>query len=230
MQRRTLLKIAAVALGSRSSALPRTASASLIDVPLYRQEHALTCEAASLRMALGGIGIDVAEGDILQQLPRDPTPRQVQPDGTVVWGDPDLGFVGEFDGVFARDGYGVYDGPIAVAGAAFGVNIAHSTATDPSTLYAAVSSGQPVIVWIPYGLTVKGRGEWLTPDGKTVPYVVTEHCVVLSGLTDSGVMYADPWEGILKTADYATFEAAFTELQNRAVFVSAGMLPNLPAR
>jgi uncharacterized protein YvpB len=148
----------------------------------------------------------------------------------VIWGDPDLGFVGDFDGAFATDGYGVYDGPIALAAGAFGVNVFNSRATDPSSLYAAVDEGQPVVVWIPYGLTVKGRGEWLTPVGRTVSYVVTEHCVVLSGITDAGVIYADPWEGVLKTADYATFEAAFAELQNRAVFVSAGMVPSLPAR
>ena len=34
-------------------------------------------------------------------------------------------------------------------------------------------------------------------------------------------LFWDPWDAVYKTADYATFEAAFAEIGNRAVFVSA---------
>jgi len=201
--------------------VPPLARADTIQVPLYRQEHALSCEAASLRMALGGLGVDVSEQDVLSRLSTDPTPRQVQPDGSVIWGDPDLGFVGSFDGVFARDGYGVYDGPIADVAASFGVTrLVHGSGWQPQDLYAAAEQGTPVLVWVPYGLTVRGRGEWWTPDGKPVPYVVTEHCVVLTGTTDSGVVYADPYTGTLQSATYGEFEAAFPEIGRRALLVS----------
>ena len=99
--------------------------------------------------------------------------------------------------------------------------IAHAQGTTPTDIYEAVGQGVPVMAWVPFGLTVKGRGEWDTPEGKTIPYVVTEHCVVIANANDTGVVYADPWDAVYKTADYATFEAAFAEIGNRAVFVSA---------
>jgi uncharacterized protein YvpB len=219
VHRRRFIKVAAFAIGS--SVLARPVAASGLAVPLFSQQHALSCEAASLRMALGALGVNVEESDILDRLAHDPTPRQPQFDGSVIWGDPDIGFVGSFDGVFARDGYGVYQQPIADVAASFGVNATPSFGTDSSEAYAAVNNGLPVVVWVPYGLSVRGRGQWTTPNGKTIPYVVTEHCVVLASLTDTGVVYADPWEGAFKSADYATFEAAFAEIGNRAVFLSA---------
>ncbi len=214
MRRRTFLIATAAALLG--------APARAAGVPLYRQEHALTCEAAALRMALGSLGVEVTEGDILDRLARDPTPRQVQSDGSIVWGDPDVGFVGAFDGTFAVDGYGVYDGPICDVAQSFGFSgSTHQRGTDPSSVYWAVRQGAPTLVWVPYALSVRGRGAWFTPDGRTVEYVVTEHCVVVADVTDTGVVYADPWEAVLKTADFATFEAAFGEIDNRAVMVSA---------
>ncbi len=173
-------------------------------------------------MALGALGLNLDESDVLDRLARDPTPRQVQPDGTVVWGDPDAGFVGSLDGVFAQDGYGVYDGPIADVAVAFGLSrTTHSPGTNPIDVYTAVSQGIPVLTWVPYGLTVGGRGQWFTTDGRRIPYVVTEHCVVMADVNESGVVYADPWDAVFKATDYASFEAGFAEIGNRAVFVSS---------
>lgn len=220
MRRRKFLAGAAVALGGAALAWPATASG--LAVPLFRQQHALSCEAASLRMALGAIGLSLDESDILDRLTRDPTPRQVLPDGSVIWGDPDVGFVGSLDGVFAQDGYGVYDGPIADVASTLGLSgTTHAQGTTPTDIYGAVAQRVPVLVWVPYGLTVNGRGEWSTPEGKAIAYVLTEHCVVVAGVSDTGIVYADPWDAAYKTADYASFEAAFAEIGNRAVFVSA---------
>ena len=220
MDRRHFLRLsAAAALVCGTPELPVTQT---LDIPIYRQQHALTCEAAALRMALGALGVDVPEAAVLERLARDPTPRRVRTDGTVVWGDPDNGFVGAFDGVFARDGYGVYDGPIADVAQSFGLaGTTHMQGADPNDLYSAVRGRLPVLVWVPYGLTVKGRGQWLTPDGKDIRYVLTEHCVVLAGVTDSGVLYADPLQPTLVPATFDAFETAFAEIDRRAVIVSA---------
>jgi uncharacterized protein YvpB len=218
MNRRRWLQVAAGALAAYAA--PVSAQSVMLRVPIYRQEHALTCEAAALRMALGALGTDVSEAAILSRLAREPTPRQVLEDGTVVWGDPDVGFVGAWDGVYLRDGYGVYDGPIAAVAQSFGMaNTTHARAAEPGDLYAAVRNGFPVVVWVPYGLVVKGRGAWTTPDGEVVRYVVTEHAVVLSGLTEDGVLYADPLQPGLVSASFHSFEAALAELENRAVVV-----------
>src|SRR5437763_6459089 len=91
MDRRSFMKIAAGALAGCAVPLPvgRT-----LDVPIYRQQHALSCEAAALRMALGAHGTNVSEADILGRLAVDPTPRSVEADGALTWGDPDIGYVG----------------------------------------------------------------------------------------------------------------------------------------
>jgi uncharacterized protein YvpB len=171
-------------------------------------------------MALATLGRDVAEDDLLAALAQDPTPRTVHVNGTVEWGDPDTGFVGRWDGVFARDGYGVYEGPIAELAQAAG--FPGSTPlkdAPPRQLYDAVRDGFPVVVWMPYGGRVKGRGAWTTPAGKEIDYVVTEHAVVLAGVDDDGVTYADPYTASLEHMPFGTFESALAQLGNRAVIV-----------
>jgi len=75
------------------------------------------------------------------------------------------------------------------------------------------------VVWLPYDLTVKGRGSWVTPGGKKIPYVVTEHAVVLAGIDDRGVYYADPMKPDLQFATFSAFEKAIGELDGRFVTV-----------
>lgn len=190
----------------------------ILDVPMHRQEHALSCEAAALKMAMGVLGKKVAEEELLARLARDPTPRKLLADGSVQWGDPDVGFVGQWDGVFLKDGYGVYEGPIADLALVYGFQgTTRARGADPQSLYSAVRQGFPAIVWVPYGLEVRGRGAWTTPTGKRIDYVVTEHAVVLAGIDGEGVYYADPLKPDLQRAPYRKFEAALAELGSRAV-------------
>jgi uncharacterized protein YvpB len=212
-----MMAVTPTIVAAQPTPLPRS---RMLSVPLHRQEHALSCEAAALQMALAALGYITAEDELLAQLARDPTPREVLPDGSVVWGDPDVGFVGNWDGVFARDGYGVYEAPIAELArqAGFGGTTPLRDA-DPDVLYDAVRAGHPVVVWMPYGRTVKGRGAWVTPAGARVDYVVTEHAVVLAGVGTRGVAYADPYTGTMVEASFAEFESAVAELGTRAVIV-----------
>jgi uncharacterized protein YvpB len=171
-------------------------------------------------MAMGVLGVEVPEDTLLSELERDPTPRVVHRDGTVQWGDPDIGFVGKWDGVFARDGYGVYDGPIAELARSHGFNgTTHAQDLGPEQLYHAAREGFPSVVWVPYGLAVKGHGAWTTPEGKRVDYVVTEHAVVLAGVDATGVLYADPYTATMEHASFTAFEGAMAELDNRAVTI-----------
>ena len=79
--------------------------------------------------------------------------------GTVRWGNPEIGYVGRWDGIFARDGYGVCDGPIAQLARDYGFEgTSHGQGVDPTELYDALRQGFPSVVWVPYDLTVKGRG------------------------------------------------------------------------
>ncbi len=206
--------------GSAAAAPTATPSSKvLLRVPILRQQHALSCEAAALRMALATFGLQLPEDELLASLARDPTPRKVV-DGNVQWGDPDVGFVGAWDGVFLQDGYGVYEKPIADLAMSLGYQaVRHGRNVDPGQLYAALREGYPSIVWMPYDLTVKGRGSWTTPAGKKIPYVVTEHAVVLAGIDVDGVYYADPMKSAFQRAPFAAFEKALAELGSRYVTV-----------
>ncbi len=208
-----------------SSAVPTVspsstpASKMVLKVPIYHQQHALSCEAASLRMALATFGVEMSENHLLAALARDPTPRKVVGE-TVQWGDPDIGFVGSWDGVYLKDGYGVYEKPIADLAQSYGFETTkYGKNVDPKQLYESVRQGFPSVVWMPYDMVVKGRGSWVTPAGKTIPYVVTEHAVVLAGVDDRGVYYADPMKPDLQFATYSSFEKAMSELGDRFVTV-----------
>lgn len=213
----TARSVSSVSATAVPSATP--AGKIVLRVPIYRQQHAQSCEAASLRMALATFGVQMPENDLLAALARDPTPRRVVGD-TVQWGDPDVGFVGSWDGAYLRDGYGVYEGPIADLAMSYGFETTkYGKGVDPKQLYASVRQGFPSVVWLPYDLTVKGRGSWVTPGGKKIPYVVTEHAVVLAGIDDRGVYYADPMKPDLQFATFSAFEKAIGELDGRFVTV-----------
>jgi uncharacterized protein YvpB len=66
-----------------------------------------------------------------------------------------VGYVGKWDGVYVKDGYGVYDGPIADVARSFGFGgTTHASGADPERLYTAVRQGFPIVMWIPYALSV----------------------------------------------------------------------------
>ena len=138
-----------------------TLLAQQVQVPVlfHRQEQALSCEVAALKMALGGQGIEQAESALRAQLPFDPTPKQAG-----VWGDPDRGFVGNIDGRMLVTGYGVHWEPIARLGAQFVHTfvIQNASATE---LAQQIAAGNPVIVWGNYG--APHVYTWQTPAGKS---------------------------------------------------------------
>jgi hypothetical protein len=78
-----------------------------LDVPQIYQEKSLSCEAASLRMALKYKGVDASEDHLINLIGFDLTPKRGN-----VWGDPQFGFVGKINGRRMSTGYGVYWLPV----------------------------------------------------------------------------------------------------------------------
>lgn len=151
-----------------------------LEVPFLRQEHALSCEAAALRMVLAYRGIMVTERGILDAIGVDPVPRRRDADGTITWGDPDDAFVGNVDGSMGKTGYGVHAAPIGrVAGRYRRVEVV--TDANSRTLTDAITAGNPVIVW-----GYVGRGaplRWQTLGGKQVHAINGEHTRVVVGFS-----------------------------------------------
>jgi uncharacterized protein YvpB len=191
----------------------------LLPVPFDAQDHALSCEAAALKMALAYRGVAVTEDDIMDLIGYDPTPRTKDANGTVHWGDPNTAFVGSIDGRMMSTGYGVHWKPVARAANEWRLAqvIQGWTATEAAQQLAL---GNPIIAW---GYVGPGTPyEWLTPDGKRVRTVLREHAFVLNGFRGTvdapeGFYFMDPVYGqrYLPTADF---------LKNWGVFGNAGVI------
>ncbi len=186
-------------------------------VPYHRQEHSLSCEVAALKMVLGYYGERVSEDDLIALLPvDDPGPRQA---GNV-WGDPDLGFVGDIDGRIPNGGYGVYEAPIVELAGRYR-SAAAITGVTLQDLLAEVDAGRPVIVW---GTLGDGRDiSWTTPQGKRVAAIAGEHTRVVIGFTGTPqqpkrLILHDPIYGTI-TMTKEKFLANWKLLGNKAVVV-----------
>ena len=147
----------------------------VLNLPLYRQEHRVTCEVAALRMALGRYLIEVSEDDLLASLTFDTK----DPMRGGVWGDPDAGFVGDPDGALSKyTGYGVYEYPIRNLARLYRqAEVLENP--DINTVVNLVSKGKPVIVW---NVISKHRSRyWQTVDGKEIEAHPGEHARVVVG-------------------------------------------------
>ncbi|MEX1111898.1 MAG: C39 family peptidase [Candidatus Andersenbacteria bacterium] len=153
---------------------PLAADASVrLPVSFHRQEHSLSCEIATLKMALGAHGVDVSESELIAKLPFDPTPKEAG-----VWGNPNEGFVGIINGTMLGTGYGVYWDPIAKVGNDYAPThvIKHGSASEVAR---HIDSGNPVIVWGYYGR--RAVHSWRTPAGESIKAVNGEHTRIVYG-------------------------------------------------
>lgn len=152
---------------------PKPAPSLLISVKFHKQEHALSCEAAALKMALAFRGIEVSEAELMHQVGFDPTEEQ---EG--VWGDPQKAFVGNIDGKMMKDGYGVYWYPIARVANEYRYTVAFEGMT-VDALAAELQNGNPVIIW---GHLLSGKEYfWKTQDGRDIKAILGEHTKFVIG-------------------------------------------------
>ena len=174
-----------------------------LNVLYHHQEHNLSCEVAALLMALNYKGAKVTESELIDKLPvSDPRPRHV---GNI-WGNPDVGFVGNIDGTMPDTGYGVYEQPIYNLALNYRPSriIASGTIAD---LIDELVSGNPVVVW---GVIGHGRDiSWVTLSGKVIKAKLDEHARTLIGFSGKSnnpdhLILLDPIYGEirLKTSDF----------------------------
>ncbi|MEK7609166.1 MAG: C39 family peptidase [Patescibacteria group bacterium] len=192
-------------------------SETVLDVPFHRQEHALSCEIATLKMALNYHGQAVSENELLQDLPFSTSGARAAGN---VWGDPDKGFVGNIDGKSPNGGYGVYEDPI--------INLAlryrDAKKLENTTLFdvlTEVANGNPVIIW---GFLASGKDiSWRTREGKFVKAVFGEHTRVVTGFSGTPknpvtITLLDPIYGKIRMSAKG-FEGNWARLGNKAVVI-----------
>lgn len=212
---------AAVVLATQYTATPAVAvlaASRILDVPLYDQAYKLSCEEASLRMALAYEGIRVTDAQVLALIGTDNSAARWTSTG-LRWGDPYTTFVGSpYGSETALTGYGTYFPTIAAAARAFGGTVlAAGEGISPDTLYADVLAGHPVVAWVTYQWVGASRQDYVAFDGRLIPYAgPVEHAVTVVGVTATQVYVNNPDFG-LEVISRTVFESSYATYNDMAV-------------
>lgn len=149
----------------------------ILNVPQYRQQHSLSCEAAALRMALAYRGIYVSDMDVVWRMGYSPRPRDQVNN---IWDDPDSMFVGDINGSQNSTGWGVLAGPTARAANSLGVSATPVYGLDSNYIADQIWADRPVIVW---GYNGGGSYDpWKTDTGKEIAGYKGEHTRTVIGV------------------------------------------------
>jgi uncharacterized protein YvpB len=208
-------------LASSPGATSWRATANVVaGVPYHRQDYALSCEAASLQMALGHQGIAASQAQVLNSIGIDR--RRATHSGSLLrWGDPYVSFVGDPSGSeVALTGYGTYFPTIAGVAARYGGNVLRAGEGIPAgDVYLAVLQNHPVVAWISYDWRYHAPGSWLAFDGRWVQYQgPVEHTVTVVGVNRDSVYVLNPLSGP-QWVSKGSFEAAYSTYRNMAVIL-----------
>jgi uncharacterized protein YvpB len=185
--------------------------ALILDAPLYKQEHSLSCESSAAAMAAQFYGLPVVESDILNALPRHENPN--------------LGFRGNVDGPYGGiDDYGTYAEPIRRILEGMGLQASHLnggalSAGGIDEIEQQIRQGRPVIAWITYRLQVQMPRQVTLSDGTAVTMVPYEHVVLIVGYNAEGLWVHDPYDGTRTWYAENDFRRSFAYLGNMALAV-----------
>lgn len=191
----------------------------LSDVIDYNQnpDYPTGCECASLYILLQYYGVDVTMEEIVEALPKGPTPYEV--DGVLYGANPEREFVGD-----PRDSnsYGVFNEPIRETAEQFKSGAIAKSGATLEDIKEIIESGNPVEAW--YTTNIEGgiqyRREWIDYEtGETVKWPAYEHAVVIYGFDSyNNVLYKDPNTGSSHAMGWDTFKEAFEELGGMIVY------------
>jgi uncharacterized protein YvpB len=189
------------------SAAP-VASPDMVDVgvPTYVQQRNLSCEYASLVIAMGAWGTWVSEYAF---------------DELVGWSEnPHWGYRGDITGWWGNtDDYGVYAAALAPALSYFGFYGEEFYAQgDSNALTARLDAGIPVLVWI--GLWGNTGFYQNAADGTPYKLVPGLHVVVAYGYDSGGVYVSDPATGGKRFYDWGTFMSYWNVMDGMGLAVS----------
>lgn len=209
-------------LGSVVSSWGSDTKETILTVPLYKQKYSLSCEVASLRMALAYKWVYVEEDDLIKDLvfaTKNPITKNLQT-GETVWGDPNLGFVGIINGKMPVTGYGVYEKPILDLALKYRKSAILLPATLDTLVYE-LSRSNPVVVW---GSLTEGKDiSWKDYEGNFIKAVAGEHARVAIGFkgeisNPTHIVLIDPIYGKMEMTK-ERFLADWGLLENKGVVV-----------
>jgi uncharacterized protein YvpB len=168
--------------------IPFLLKANELAVPYFKQEQEYTCELASLRMVLAYYKINVSEKELIDLVPKDSTPKKGN-----IWGDPDLGFVGDLYGRTAEVSYGIHWKPMSTFANRWR-RTKIITNADPAMIQKFLKNKNPILAWI--APVDAPELNWKTPKGKMIKSYLGEHVVVITELKNNVIKFNDPMNGI----------------------------------
>ena len=188
-----------------STNLNRPPLALVLDAPVYKQGHSLSCESSAAAMAANFYGVSLGEETVLAGLPRHDNPYR--------------GFRGNVDGPYGGIvDYGVYAEPIRLVLANWGLQVAHLRG-GIDEIRAHIRQERVVIAWITFGLQVEAPAQVTTSDGQLVTLVPYEHAVLVTGYNRDGLWVNDPYAGNQAFYPQADFVRSFAYLGNMGLVV-----------
>ncbi len=166
----------------KSEELPKKV---ILDIDLIKQIYPLSCEVASLQMALSYYDINKTQDDLLEELGiSEPFTKQIAED-RVIWGNPDEAFVGDVKGWFTGKGdngeesildgtgWGVNNGPIAQLAKKYRPDSEEIDGGSLNQIKQALNDDYPVIWWHVRDDAFKENIEYQTLDGQN--YNIFQH-------------------------------------------------------
>jgi uncharacterized protein YvpB len=200
---------------------PSASGSRVLNVPWYQQAFELSCESASLRMALAYEGIATTDSAILGIAGADLRPASWV-GGALHWGDPYASFVGNVSGSeLALTGYGMYYPTVVKAATQLGGHVlAQGEGITPTQVYEAVLAGHPVVTWVTYQWVILGRKDYTAFDGRVIPYAGPgEHAVTIVGVDPTRVLVNNPWSGP-EWINKSLFERVYATYNQMAVVLA----------
>lgn len=193
----------------------------IADFPIVIQMPELPtgCEVTALTMVLNYYGFDIDKvrmaGDYLQKV-----------EANTYYGEDGQKYGPDLNKYFVGDPFstsGVICGTEAIIAAANSYLVEQGSAlrannltgTEPEELYALVSQGIPVVVWVTIYMEDRMETQgWYTEDGEYVEWSQNDHGAVLVGYTDTTVTLADPVSGLVE----------YSKEQFESVYRSRGLM------
>ena len=190
----------------------------------FTQECQLSCElaAASLLGRMCGYGI---EERILRRMLQgsNAPPREVN--GDLFWDDPNVTFVGSYNGVQGVSGWGIWPEPIAARMSSI-LGIPTNVFSTKCKFFSIIQEQIPVAIWGTPSKESSLTLTWNIDGSRTVTVPMLEHCRVVVGCDQAceNFYIADPGTGKLIIESFEklveTSEFGVLNLPFRGLYVS----------
>jgi uncharacterized protein YvpB len=160
----------------------------LLKVQLQYQPYSLDCEATSLSMALNYRGIKKTPQELQEEIGYAAPYKKEYKDGKFIWGDPNIGYVGNEKGflftasrgIAGGNGWGVNNGPIAKIAQKYRDGSLEKDNATLEDLKQALAQDKPVIFWHQRDDARKEVSTYNTPEGKEIK-IFQNHVNLLIG-------------------------------------------------